>query len=159
MQKKSPEMEKSISGRTRKKLMPKSSFIQTVLSASESHRIMPCGSWAVPPVGNSPYQKSHPALKIVIYLLTVFTLTQYKAYVKRDLECFPSAFKPEFGYRKKAGIRQNYKLAAVPSLFMGANINMLHHKVRYALSYKICLLPIFIFRRFYSLRLPRFYAL
>jgi len=41
-----------------------SSFIQTVLSASEfwhtrpdrsdmSHRIMPCGSWAVPPVGNS----------------------------------------------------------------------------------------------------------
>lgn len=29
-----------------------SSFIQTVLSASELHRIMPCGSWAVPPVGN-----------------------------------------------------------------------------------------------------------
>jgi len=29
-----------------------SSFIQTVLSASEFHRIMPCGSWAVPPVGN-----------------------------------------------------------------------------------------------------------
>ena len=29
-----------------------SSFIQTVLSASESHRIMPCGSWALPPVGN-----------------------------------------------------------------------------------------------------------
>ena len=29
-----------------------SSFIQTLLSASEFHRIMPCGSWAVPPVGN-----------------------------------------------------------------------------------------------------------
>jgi hypothetical protein len=29
-----------------------SSFIQTVLSASEFHRIMPYGSWAVPPVGN-----------------------------------------------------------------------------------------------------------
>ena len=29
-----------------------SSFIQTILSASESHRIMPCGSWAIPPVGN-----------------------------------------------------------------------------------------------------------
>ena len=29
-----------------------SSFIQTVLSASESHRIMPYGSWAIPPVGN-----------------------------------------------------------------------------------------------------------
>lgn len=29
-----------------------SSFIQTVLSASEFHRIMPCGSWALPPVGN-----------------------------------------------------------------------------------------------------------
>ena len=28
-----------------------SSFIQTILSASESHRIMPCGSWAIPPVG------------------------------------------------------------------------------------------------------------
>ena len=27
-------------------------FIQTVLSASEFHRIMPYGSWAVPPVGN-----------------------------------------------------------------------------------------------------------
>ena len=27
------------------------SFIQTILSASESHRIMPCGSWAIPPVG------------------------------------------------------------------------------------------------------------
>ena len=29
----------------------KSSFIQTILSASEFHRIMPCGSWALPPVG------------------------------------------------------------------------------------------------------------
>ena len=29
-----------------------SSFIQTILSASEFHRIIPCGSWAVPPVGN-----------------------------------------------------------------------------------------------------------
>ena len=29
-----------------------SSFIQTVLSASELHRIMPYGSWALPPVGN-----------------------------------------------------------------------------------------------------------
>jgi len=29
-----------------------SSFIQTILSASESHRIMPFGPWAVPPVGN-----------------------------------------------------------------------------------------------------------
>ena len=28
------------------------SFIQTVLSASESHRIIPCGSWAIPPVEN-----------------------------------------------------------------------------------------------------------
>ena len=37
-----------------------SSFIQTVLSASEFHRIMPCGSWAVPPVGNCT-----PALKIL----------------------------------------------------------------------------------------------
>ena len=29
-----------------------SSFIQTILSASELHRIMPYGSRAVPPVGN-----------------------------------------------------------------------------------------------------------
>jgi len=29
-----------------------SSFIQTILSASELHRIMPFGSWALPPVGN-----------------------------------------------------------------------------------------------------------
>ena len=29
-----------------------SSLIQTILSASELHRIMPCGSRAVPPVGN-----------------------------------------------------------------------------------------------------------
>ena len=33
-------------------LRVQSSFIQTILSASESHRIMPCGSWAIPPVGN-----------------------------------------------------------------------------------------------------------
>ena len=30
---------------------PKSSSIQTILSASEFHRVMPCGSWAIPPVG------------------------------------------------------------------------------------------------------------
>ena len=29
-----------------------SSSIQTILSASEFHRILPCGSWALPPVGN-----------------------------------------------------------------------------------------------------------
>ena len=28
-----------------------SSFIQTILSASEFHRIIPYGSWALPPVG------------------------------------------------------------------------------------------------------------
>ena len=27
-------------------------YKRQVLSASEFHRIMPCGSWAVPPVGN-----------------------------------------------------------------------------------------------------------
>ncbi len=36
-----------------------SSLIQTLLSASESHRIMPCGSWAV-----TTGRDSHPALKI-----------------------------------------------------------------------------------------------
>ena len=38
--------------RTVRALRLVSSFIQTVLSASEFHRIMPYGSWAVPPVGN-----------------------------------------------------------------------------------------------------------
>ena len=36
---------------TQKICISPSSFIQTILSASESHRIMPYGSWALPPVG------------------------------------------------------------------------------------------------------------
>ena len=32
--------------------VPSSSFIQTILSAPESHRIMPLGPRALPPVGN-----------------------------------------------------------------------------------------------------------
>lgn len=35
-----------------KELCCRSSLIQTILSAPESHRIMPVGSRAVPPVGN-----------------------------------------------------------------------------------------------------------
>jgi len=50
-----------------------SSFIQTILSASESHRIMPYGSWAVPPVGNFLLH-DHPALKIFIELLCLLSL-------------------------------------------------------------------------------------
>jgi hypothetical protein len=40
---------KRAAGATRRRF---SSFIQTVLSALEFHQIMPCGSWALPPVGD-----------------------------------------------------------------------------------------------------------
>ena len=57
MQKKAPECKRIPESslhkrRTVRALRLVSSFIQTVLSASEFHRIMPYGSWAVPPVGN-----------------------------------------------------------------------------------------------------------
>lgn len=46
------------------------------------HRIMPYGSWALPPVGNSLLLQSHPALKIFYLFFTVLRIAQYTNNVK-----------------------------------------------------------------------------
>jgi hypothetical protein len=46
-----------------------------LLPFDKSHRIMPCGSWALPPVGNSLYQKKSPCPEdfYLIYYIQIIT--------------------------------------------------------------------------------------
>ena len=48
--------------------VPSSSFIQTILSAPESHRIMPLGPRALPPVGNHTLPEDFVFFIIILYI-------------------------------------------------------------------------------------------
>ena len=48
--------------------VPSSSFIQTILSAPESHRIMPSRPAALPPVGNRTLPEDFVFFIIILYI-------------------------------------------------------------------------------------------
>ena len=64
--------------------VPSSSFIQTILSAPESHRIMPLGPRALPPVGN----RTLPRRFRFFYHNTLYIICKAK-----DINAFQSEIK------------------------------------------------------------------
>ena len=96
-QKNSRAFTRAFCWRHRKRLA--SSFIQTVLSALESHQVMPCGSWAI-----TTGRELHPAPKNNVIFLTSTSILHAWTKCNRFSICYKN-----FSRNKLWKIRQKFR--------------------------------------------------